>query len=335
MENASFARFPVSSVAGLLLNEYNITAADVTLMPGYDDTNYCVTTPTHTKYVLKMSPSDRADLTQVPTQIELLMRLKETEVGELIPGVVPRRDGKRWGVYEDGWVGRVMEYIEGELVGKAEIHSEEMWVEVGKTVGLLDRCLAGIECEEVGNKREVSMDIALSTLQTRLHYISTPSDTLCVQSLLSTYQLHVLPLLPSLPRQLIHNDLHDYNMLCSDGKVVGIIDYEDMEVGYRLVDLATMAGMTLMENEDVLDAVTPLIQGFHSVTPLTDQEIDCLLGFIAMRMGMFAVLAAMEKVERPGNEYLWVDDDLDWARVRTISRIDYSSFCRQLRSRLL
>lgn len=334
-EDISVLRFPISSVSDLLQSSYGLSDLEITSLPGYDDTNFRITTSHGPTYMLKMSPDFRTSEGRIPAQLDLMVYLKTTSVGIYVPKVVPLRDGRLWGEYEEGWVGRLLEYIEGELVGYVRDQTEGMWLDVGKAIGLFDTCLATYPHTNRFPRSFISMENVLSTLQDTLLYVTNPSDLSCVQFLMSQYETYTLPLVNSLPKQVIHNDLHDFNMLWHVNRVSGIIDFEDVEYGYRLTDLATMASMAFRQGDDVLKAILPLVKGFHTVLPLTNEEIACLFDFIAMRLCIFVVISNLERAERPGNPYLWVDDDLNWARVRHLTTISHADFTHQLRLILL
>lgn len=328
-----FPVFPLDAVSQLLLTSYGLVTQEVSALPGYDDSNFRIST-SQGSVMLKMSPDFRTSEERIPAQLDLMVYLKTTEVGTLISKVVPLQDGRLWAEYSGGWTGRLLEYIEGELVGLVQDPKDSMWFEVGRTIALLDGCLAAYPSPNRFPRSYISMDNVLQTLEDLLEYVTNPHDLACLKCLMSHYAAHTVPLLCRLPRQTVHNDLHDFNLLWHAGKVSGVIDFEDVELGYRLVDLATMAGMAFREGNDVVEAITPLIQGFESELRLTEEEKECLFGFIAMRLCTFAVIASFERVERPGNPYLWVDDDLNWARVRLLASVSPTLFLSKLRATL-
>ena len=334
-EDIGVLRFPTAAVSDLLQSSYGLSDLEVTSLPGYDDTNFRIITSQGTAYALKMSPDFRTSDGRIPAQLELMTYLKGTSVGSYVPKVIPLKDGRLWEEYKEGWIGRLLEYIEGELVGYVKDQSEDMWFEVGKAIGQFDACLADYPHGNRFPRSFISMENVLCTLQDRLEYVTNPYDLSCVQFLMAQYETCTLPLLNALPKQVIHNDLHDFNMLWHTDRVSGIIDFEDVEYGYRLTDLATMASMAFTQGDDVLKAILPLVKGFHSILPLTAEEIECLLGFIAMRLCIFVVISNLERAERPGNPYLWVDDDINWARVRHLTSISHPDFVHQLRLILL
>ena len=315
-----FPCFPIEAVPKLLLTSYGLTSLEVSALPGYDDSNFRITSSQGT-FMLKMSPDFRTSEERIPAQLDLMIYLKGTAVGAYIPGVRPLEDGRLWAEYPGGWVGRLLEYIEGELVGLVQDQKPSMWFEVGRAIARLEGCLETYPSPSRFPRSFITMDNVLQTLRDHIEYVTNPHDLACVQSLMHQYEVHSVPLLSRLPRQTVHNDLHDFNLLWHAGQVAGVIDFEDVELGYRLVDLATMAAMAFREGNNVVEAIRPLIEGFESELRLTEEEKECLFGFIAMRLCIFVVIANFERVERPGNAYLWVDDDLNWARVRLLSTV--------------
>ncbi|ERJ11795.1 phosphotransferase enzyme family protein [Haloplasma contractile] len=92
----------------------------------------------------------------------------------------------------------------------------------------------------------------------------------------------------SLPKQLIHRDLHPNNLLLQAGVVSGFLDFEISVKGIRLFDLCYACTALLGEavegvfNKDYTKIekwkmyVSYLMKGYHNHNELTEEEIDCI-----------------------------------------------------------
>src|SRR5205085_1489116 len=75
--------------------------------------------------------------------------------------------------------------------------------------------------------------------------------------------------LSSLPRQLIHNDANEHNVLVAeDGSVAGLIDFGDLVWAPRVCGLAVALAYAMLGRDDPVRAVTPVVRGYHEVAPL-------------------------------------------------------------------
>ncbi|MCJ1715520.1 phosphotransferase [Curtobacterium sp. VKM Ac-2922] len=101
--------------------------------------------------------------------------------------------------------------------------------------------------------------------------VHLPSDGL---ELLRTL-LGALPAEP-LPVQVVHGDVRSANVLCADGRVVGLVDFEDLRVDHRVVELARAAVLLGTRFHDWApvgaDVQAAFRQAYESVSPLSSVE---------------------------------------------------------------
>ena len=88
---------------------------------------------------------------------------------------------------------------------------------------------------------------------------------------------------PSLPKQLIHRDVHFGNFLFFEGSLSGYIDFDLSQRNIRIFDLCYfLSGLLAEETEDAftkeewLENVESVIAGYESVLPLTETEKKAL-----------------------------------------------------------
>jgi hydroxylysine kinase len=100
----------------------------------------------------------------------------------------------------------------------------------------------------------------------------------------------VTPVLASLPRAVVHHDLHEANLLVGsvDGqqRIVGVIDFGDMVWGLRAAELAVAAGYSARLTADPLDGFLAVVAGWGSHLPLDDAELDVLLPLARTRLAV-------------------------------------------------
>jgi Ser/Thr protein kinase RdoA (MazF antagonist) len=97
--------------------------------------------------------------------------------------------------------------------------------------------------------------------------------------------------LDSLPRQLLHGDPHDGNLLLHDGAVTGFIDVDHLPVGPRIGDLARYLANRMLGAMDAPDEQLPhfrtlvaaLLDGYAGANPLTAAERAAIYPAILLR----------------------------------------------------
>jgi 4-aminobutyrate aminotransferase-like enzyme len=101
------------------------------------------------------------------------------------------------------------------------------------------------------------------------------------------------PRLEKLRSQIIHGDAHPFNTLINDGGISGIIDFGDMIFGALIQDLSNTLADYLIPGADNQRIVLEITKGYHSITPLEEQEVDILLPLVETRILMNPLIQAL------------------------------------------
>ncbi len=121
---------------------------------------------------------------------------------------------------------------------------------------------------------------------------------------LDRFDRNVVPLIPKLRAQIVHNDFVPDNILVAEddpGRVVGIIDFGDMTHTLLINDLATTIAPMLLEHADPVGVAAEIIAGYHELIPLEDAELRILYDLIAARLTMLNVIASWRVTIHPYN----------------------------------
>ena len=101
---------------------------------------------------------------------------------------------------------------------------------------------------------------------------------------LDRFSMRVKPLLPTLRRQPIHNDLNLYNVLvdpADHARIAGILDFGDMVHAPRST---TRRWRRLpVDPGDTLGALADFVGAYHEVLPLTADEVAVLFDLLQAR----------------------------------------------------
>jgi len=86
-----------------------------------------------------------------------------------------------------------------------------------------------------------------------------------------------------LPEQLIHADLHYDNVLCVDGKVSGLLDFEFSAIDWRACEIAV--GLSKYAGEaEALEYFGDYCDGYATTSSLTKPEIEFIPDLIILRI---------------------------------------------------
>ena len=88
---------------------------------------------------------------------------------------------------------------------------------------------------------------------------------------------------PSLPRQLIHRDIHTSNLLFEDGVLTGYLDFDMGQKNARIFDVVYLACSQLVENYwDTArlaiwcEIFAGIVQGYNELLPLSEKELKAI-----------------------------------------------------------
>ncbi len=150
------------------------------------------------------------------------------------------------------------------------------------------------------------------------------SEFAAVRAALERVDLEEQPIVASLPRQIIHGDFGLSNTLVRDGRVIGVVDFEDAGPDVRAMDLATLIYITVVRTP--LEGRWPVLQalcdGYRSVLELDPTEIGALPALVLRhaavslahwtgrwRQGLSPIQDARERAHRIVRLSEWLTDE--------------------------
>lgn len=143
---------------------------------------------------------------------------------------------------------------------------------------------------------------------------------------LDRFDKNVLPLIPKLRAQIVHNDLVPDNFLVAEDdprEIVGVIDFGDLTHTLLIVDLATTIAATMRGHVDPVGAAAEIVRGYNEVTPLEDAELRVLYDLIAARLTMLNVIASWRVTIHPYNtEYITGGVEETWTMLAAWRKLD-------------
>jgi 4-aminobutyrate aminotransferase-like enzyme len=172
-----------------------------------------------------------------------------------------------------------------------------------------------------------------AALREYLHHIPDPDHRQLAGHFLDRFDRVVLPEIPKLRRQIIHNDFAPNNFVVSEddpGEIVGIIDFGDMINAPLVMDLATLVAHMYHEQDEPIDIAVEIITSYHEIVPLEPLELSLLYDLIAIRLTMLNVIAIWRVNLFPDNwDYIAGYVDSVWERLTEWRTLDPEEVTRQ------
>ena len=204
--------------------------------------------------------------------------------------------------------------------------------EIGAVVARVARALRGFFHPAAG--RVIGWDQQhLPSLFPHAALITDPSRRALLQRVMARFEERVVPALPTLRAQVIHNDLTLDNLLLDEGgRVTGIIDFGDMAHTALVLDVPATLQSLFRERVDILDVAADFLDGYTSVTPLEPGEADLLGDLLAGRMAQTILISVQRTRRYPDNAYIQGWSEPAWALLDQLDTIGFDEAGRRLSS---
>jgi 4-aminobutyrate aminotransferase-like enzyme/Ser/Thr protein kinase RdoA (MazF antagonist) len=284
---------------------------DLSPLESERDQNFCLTTQNGEKLVVKIA--NKAEKKEVVDfQIKALEHIAVADPGLLVPRVIPSMNGKAIEVIQakDGsqHLIRVLTYLTGRNPYENPTHFPLLRA-TGKYLARLGLALRGFfhpaaDFELLWDAKQASK------LKQYVDYVPDPQQREMVTYYLDRFDRLVLPKLPTLRAQIIHNDLGPDNMLVSEddpGKITGVIDFGDMVHSPLVIDVADTMTSMMYRSTHPLEHAKEYLAGYNEITPLEPVELSLLYDLCAIRMTMSIIIAHWRVTIHPYNEEYIMD----------------------------
>jgi 4-aminobutyrate aminotransferase-like enzyme/Ser/Thr protein kinase RdoA (MazF antagonist) len=228
-------------------------------------------------------------------------RVLRTAAGAL-SSVIEARDGRRS-------IARLLSYLPGTALGSAP-RGAECLRDVGATLARLGHALRGFF--HPAADRELPWDLKRAQrLRARVREIEPAGLRRLADESLARFEARVLPRLPGLRAQVIHNDVSRSNTLVDarGERVVGILDFGDLVHAPLVDDVAVTVTEALLDAADPLGAALAVVEGYAGVEELRAEERALLFDLVAARLAMAAAISAWRAARHPENRAYIAGDD--------------------------
>ena len=332
-------RFDSASARELARELFGLDA-NATPLTSERDQNFLLTAPSGARHVLKianalerpeMIAAQQAAMQQVASHVAFVPRSIATVDGTLTSRV-HGEDGRAHLVW-------AITHLPGTPLGVLRYRPASLLEHFGETIASLGCALAGFDHPAIHRDFHWDLARAEQVIGEYRPLVRDPTLGQAIDTIVARFDVHVRPLLATLPRRAIHNDLNDYNVLVAGElagddpvRVSGIVDFGDMVHSYAVGDLAIAAAYMMLDADDPLASIAALVRGHVRVAPLGDDELGALFGLAGMRLCVSACMAAHQRRVRPDNEYLDVSQAAIRRTLPVLARTPFALATALLRS---
>jgi 4-aminobutyrate aminotransferase-like enzyme/Ser/Thr protein kinase RdoA (MazF antagonist) len=308
--------------------------ATLSPLPGEHDLNYSAVAAegpaAGTRYLFKIHGAEVA-----PARLEMqaaVLRHLELIAPELpLPRLYLSRDGQSLPTAIDASGRprrlRLTTWLDGDTWVASPRRGPAAAASLGALLARLDRGLVGFHHAAAGEPYAWDLARAAERLPDAAVIADAEQRNVAIE-ILQRFARTIAPRLADLPKQVIHADANDRNVLLdADGAVSGLIDFGDMVESWRVNEVAVAATYLAIGTHDApvadpIGAMLPLIAAYHAVSPLGDTEADVLFDLVLTRCAVSMAMAARQIRAQPGNAYLLVSQEDIWRGLRALRGVN-------------
>jgi 4-aminobutyrate aminotransferase-like enzyme/Ser/Thr protein kinase RdoA (MazF antagonist) len=269
------------------------------------DQNFRLTETSGAAWVLKVSNAAE-DRSVVEMELAAVERIAEVDPALPVPLARPGLDGSRVVIVDVGGTEhlvRLLPLLPGRNAAPAELDAPAV-LHIGEVVARVGLALRGFFHAAAG--RTILWDQQrLPLLFRHVELIDDPLRRALMERVLDRVRGRVLPALPTLRSQVIHDDLTLDNLLLDErNRISGIIDFGDMSHTSLVLDVPASIQSLVRDRGNLFAVAEAFLAGYAAVTPLEPREADLLGDLLVGRMAQTILISVHRMRRYPDNAYI-------------------------------
>lgn len=302
----------------------------VKTLPSYLDQNFLIRTKSGAQYVFKIAnPSEEKSVLDL--QNKAMQYLQKTGFANLVPRVKLSKNGHDLEqVINRGqrfWI-RVLSYLSGEILVHARPQKNALLKDIGHFLGNIDKALTNFEHAAAYRFMQWDLQQAAKIIGKNLHFFQQKEQCDLIDFFYQRFLQKTAKLLPTFRKQIIHADANNYNLLVQQDETVygqlkagGLLDFGDMVHTQLVNELAIAIAYAMQGKENPLEAILPMVEGYHETHPLTELEVEALFDLVCIRLCLTLSVGAHRQSIEPDNEYRDQREVAAWNLLRKLKSI--------------
>ena len=212
---------------------------------------------------------------------------------------------------------RLLRYLPGGTLVDHGYLSPDVVTGMGKLAGQVSRALA--DFAHPGLDRVLQWDLrhGKAVVDKLISHVADAVQRDRIANAAAKAWLRIEPLSDALPRQAVHLDLTDANIVVTRAdsgahRPDGIIDFGDLSDTWAVSELAITMSSVLGHPGTRPASIVPGLKAFHAVRPLTEPEVQAVWPMIVLRTAVLLVSDAQQAALDPDNPYVTEQTDAQW-----------------------
>lgn len=309
-------------VAAFLSTAYGLDAT-VSRLAGEND-NYLVTAADGMRYVLKLAgEGERRETIELEQQAVESVRAIGLDLD--LPHLVPARDGSVVSTFgrpdRPPRLARLLSFVAGTPWYEDVPASPERLAQAGGCIAQVANALASLD--NPAAHRTHRWDLTrVNEHRRKTRLITDAARRRIADEAFLRWSACARPYLSELPHGLIHGDLNDENLLVTDGRLSGILDFSEALYNPLVCDLAIALAYLLLDEPDPLGAGAEIVAEYNGFRALTSTEIEVLFPLLCGRLAVSLVTACERRRIDPEREAWFVTEERAWPALERYVEID-------------
>lgn len=258
-------------------------------------------------------------------QTSLLLHMARTAPALPVQRIIPTRDGDADTrvTLDDGSVRgmRMVSFVAGALQ-KSVPASDRQRRNLGRVLAEIQVALQ--DFAHRADRTDIAWDIAHTPrIRAMLPAIADCARRAMLEDAIVVFERLVAPVSVGLRAQVVHNDLSGDNVVVEPqdhDRIAGVIDFGDATRTAAVNDVAIAATYNLSPGAEPLGGAAALIEGFHAVRPLREDEVALLPELILARMVVRIGISEWRALRFPENRaYILRNVPTAWAQLEYLT----------------
>ncbi len=204
---------------------------------------------------------------------------------------------------------RLLRFLPGGTLLESAYLSPSAVAGLGEVAGRVSRALAAFSHPGLDRVLQWDLRYGADVVRQLISHVEDRSLRDRLEAAASDAWSRIEPLADALPRQAVHLDLTDANVVVSRSNSGaahpdGVIDFGDLTDSWAVSELAITVSSVLGHAGADPTSVLPAVRAFHAIRPLSDAEVDVLWPLLVLRTAVLIVSGAQQVVLDPDNDYL-------------------------------
>ena len=298
-----------------LSETYNINFDKLVKLPGYDTENFLGSCD-NSRYIIKKYPYTKHIINQINSENNLLAHLNLKN--SIYPNPIKNRNDEYFEIYNSGkntYVVRLLSFLNGTFLGDIN-QTKKILESLGSFTAEMNKAILDYEDLYISS-RVWQWDIQHIHLNKKfIKDIESFRDRKLVNYFLQQFDEVVIPMLPSLRKSIIHNDLNEWNILCNDKGVSGVIDFGDIAHTQLVNEVAIAMTYGAYDKDDPITNSSYILSSYHKKLPLNNDEISILYYLITAKLCMSVCNSAHSRKINPDNKYALISEKNAWKTLK-------------------